>query len=83
MFRNYINEIKNTIEAEGGQIITATPDVRKFKGSCRPSYVLIHQWPSMEKAMLYNKKVDETSKCFGGTYTSRAIVEMEGYDGGC
>lgn len=82
-FTKYINSVENMVHDKGGLIIAGTTDITRFRGVCRPMYVIIYQWTNVDQVECFNREVEPVLREAGAACSTRVVFEMDGFSPRC
>nr|CDS24441.1 expressed conserved protein [Echinococcus granulosus] len=82
-FTKYMNTVENMVHDKGGLIIAGTTDIMRFRGVCRPMYVVIYQWPTIDLVECFNREVEPTLREAGAACSTRVVFEMDAFSQNC
>ncbi|KAM7539215.1 hypothetical protein Aperf_G00000047798 [Anoplocephala perfoliata] len=76
-FTKYLNTVENLVHKKGGLIVAGTSDVKRFRGVCKPAYIVVYQWCNIDQAECFNRELDSILLEAGAACATRAIFEMD------
>ncbi|VDM19037.1 unnamed protein product [Hydatigera taeniaeformis] len=82
-FTKYMNTVENMVHDKGGLIVAGTTDIMRFRGICRPMYVVIYQWTTIDLVECFNREVEPTLREAGAACSTRVIFEMDAFSPKC